>query len=84
MDFRFDIIINAFPLLIEGAIFTIQITALSVAIGIIIGLFALPIMVIREYYQYKHYKLEKFEWEDIIRYSFVIIVGSIICILLGQ
>lgn len=48
--------------------------------GIIIGLFALPIMVIREYYQYKHYKLEKFEWED----SFVIIVGSIICILLGQ
>ena len=39
MDFRFDIIINAFPLLIEGAIFTIQITALSVAIGIIIGLF---------------------------------------------
>ncbi len=52
--------------------------------GIIIGLFVLPIMVIREYYQYKHYKLEKFEWEDIIRYSFVIIVGSIICILLGQ
>ena len=39
MDFRFDIIINAFPLLIEGAICTIQITALSVAIGIIIGLF---------------------------------------------
>ena len=39
MDFKFDIIINAFPLLVEGAIFTIQITALSVAIGIIIGLF---------------------------------------------
>ena len=39
MDFRFDIIVNAFPLLIEGAIFTIQITVLSVAIGIVIGLF---------------------------------------------
>lgn len=52
--------------------------------GIVIGLFALPIMVAREYYQYKHYKLEMFEWEDIIRYSFVIILGSIICILLWQ
>lgn len=52
--------------------------------GIAVGLFALPIMVAREYYQYKHYKLERFEWEDIIRYSFVIIVGSIICILLWQ
>lgn len=52
--------------------------------GIVIGLFALPIMVAREYYQYKHYKLERFEWEDIIRYSFVIILGSIICILLWQ
>ncbi len=52
--------------------------------GIVIGLFALPIMVVREYYQYKHYKLERFEWEDIVRYSFVIIVGSVICILLWQ
>ena len=52
--------------------------------GIAVGLFALPIMVVREYYQYKHYKLEMFEWEDIIRYSFVIIVGSVICFLLWQ
>lgn len=52
--------------------------------GIAVGLFALPIMVAREYYQYKHYKLERFEWEDIARYSFVIIVGSVIRILLGQ
>ncbi len=52
--------------------------------GMVIGLFALPIMVVREYYQYKHYKLERFEWEDIIRYSFVIIVGSVIHILLWQ
>ena len=53
-------------------------------ISIFIGLLALPIMVVREYYQYKHYKLEMFEWEDIIRYSFVIIVGSVICFLLWQ
>ena len=52
--------------------------------GIAVGLFALPIMVAREYYQYKHYKLERFEWEDIARYSFVIIVGSVICFLLWQ
>ena len=53
-------------------------------ISILIGLLALPTMVVREYYQYKHYKLERFEWEDIARYSFVIIVGSVIRILLGQ
>lgn len=50
--------------------------------GIAVGLFALPIMVVREYYQYKHYKLARFEWEDIIRYSFVIAIGSDIHILL--
>lgn len=53
-------------------------------ISMLIGLLALPIMVGREIYQYKHYHLEKFEWEDIIRYSFVIIVGSVICFLLWQ
>ena len=52
--------------------------------SILIGLLALPIMVVMEYYQYKYYKLEMFEWEDIIRYSFVIIVGSVICFLLWQ
>ena len=53
-------------------------------ISILVGLLAFPIMVAREYYQYKRYKLERFEWEDIIRYSFVIIVGSVICFLLWQ
>ena len=48
-------------------------------ISMLIGLLALPIMVGREIYQYKHYKLARFEWEDIIRYSFAIIVGSVIC-----
>ena len=47
-------------------------------ISTLIGLFALPIMVVREHYQYKHYHLARFEWEDVIRYSVVIILGSII------
>ena len=53
-------------------------------VSMLIGLLALPIMVGREIYQYKHYHLERFEWEDIVRYSFVIIVGSVICFLLWQ
>ena len=51
-------------------------------VSILIGLLALPVMIGREVYQYKHYHLEKFECEDIIRYSFVIIVGFVIHILL--
>lgn len=47
-------------------------------ISILIGLLALPVMVGREIYQYKHYHLAKFEWEDIFRYSVVIVLGSII------
>lgn len=47
-------------------------------VSILIGLLALPVMVGREIYQYKHYHLTKFEWEDVVRYSLVIILGSII------
>ena len=47
-------------------------------VSILVGLLAFPIMVAREYYQYKHYKLERFEWEDVVRYSIIIILGSII------
>ena len=53
-------------------------------VSILIGLLALPIMVGREIYQYKHYHLARFEWEDIVRYSFVVTVGSVIHILLWQ
>lgn len=45
--------------------------------GILTGLFALFVMVSREMYQYKHYCLSHFEWEDVIRYSVVIVLGSI-------
>ena len=47
-------------------------------VSILIGLLALPVMVGREIYQYKHYHLARFEWEDVVRYSLVIILGSII------
>jgi glutamine transport system permease protein len=40
MDFDFSLVVNALPLLLEGAFVTLKITALSVMFGIIIGLFA--------------------------------------------
>ena len=52
--------------------------ACCLLISILVGLLALPIMVCREIYQYKYYHLKKFEWEDVIRYSVIIILGSII------
>lgn len=47
-------------------------------VSIFAGTLALPVMICREVYQYKHYHLEKFEWEDIVRYSVVIVLGSIV------
>ena len=47
-------------------------------VSILVGLLALPLMVCREIYQYKHYHLTRFEWADIVRYSVVIVLGSII------
>ena len=47
-------------------------------VSIFVGLIALPVMVGREIYQYNHYHLAKFEWEDVVRYSIIIILGSII------
>lgn len=51
-------------------------------VSILIGLLALPVMVGREIYQYKHYHLSRFEWEDIVRYSVVIAIGYVVHILL--
>lgn len=47
-------------------------------VSIFVGPLSLPVMICREVYQYKHYHLAKFEWEDIVRYTIVIILGSII------
>lgn len=47
-------------------------------VSVLFGIICLPIMVCREIYQYKHFFLPRFEWEDIIRYSIVILLGSLI------
>ena len=47
-------------------------------VSILVGILAFPVMVGREIYQYNYYHLAKFEWEDIVRYSVVIVLGSII------
>ena len=39
MSFNWDFVMNSFPLLLTGAVVTVKITALSVALGVIIGLF---------------------------------------------
>lgn len=47
-------------------------------LSVLIGIIALPLMIWREVYQYDKYQLPRFEWEDVVRYSLVIILGSII------
>ena len=39
MSFDLNLVMDSFPLLIVGAGITIQITAISVALGMVIGLF---------------------------------------------
>ena len=46
-------------------------------VSILVGPMALPVMIGREIYQYRHYHLPRFEWEDIVRYTLVILLGSI-------
>ena len=46
-------------------------------LSVLIGIIALPLMIWREVYQYYIYQLSHFEWEDVVRYSLVIIIGSI-------
>lgn len=40
--------------------------------SIFVGVLALPVMVLREVYQWKRYKLPSIEWDDICRYGFAI------------
>lgn len=47
-------------------------------LSVVIGIIAIPLMVLREVYQYDKYQLPRFEWEDVVRYSFVIIIGSVV------
>ena len=50
--------------------------------SIFVGVLALPVMVLREVYQRKRYKLPGIEWDDICRYGFTIIIGSMLHLLL--
>lgn len=47
-------------------------------VGFLIGLAALPVMVAREVYQYYHYRLTRFEWEDVVRYGLVIVLMGLV------
>ena len=47
-------------------------------LSVLIGIIALPLMIWREVYQYYKYQLLRFEWEDVVRYSLVIILGSVV------
>lgn len=47
-------------------------------LSVLIGIIALPLMIWREVYQYDKYQLPHFEWEDVVRYSLVIIIGSVV------
>ena len=47
-------------------------------LSVLIGIIALPLMIWREVYQYDTYQLPRFEWEDVVRYSLVIIIGSVV------
>ena len=46
-------------------------------LSVLIGIISLPLMIWREVYQYYKYQLLRFEWEDVVRYSLVSIIGSI-------
>ena len=46
--------------------------------SVLIGIIVLPLMIWREVYQYYKYQLLRFEWEDVVRYSLVIIIGSVV------
>ena len=47
-------------------------------LSVLIGIIALPLMIWREVYQYDKYQLPSFELEDVVRYSLVIIIGSVV------
>lgn len=53
-------------------------------LALVIGVIAEPIMIYREYYQWKKYNLERLEIEDIVRYSFIIIFASVINLLIWK
>lgn len=47
-------------------------------VSVFLGSLSLLVMVAREVYQYYHYQLQAFEWEDVVRYGVVIMMGSVV------
>lgn len=47
-------------------------------VSILLGSASLLLMVAREMYQCYYYRLPAFEWEDIVRYGVVIMLGAVI------
>jgi hypothetical protein len=47
-------------------------------VSLAIGLWSLLLMVARELYQWRRYHLPRFEWEDVVRYTVVIVVGYVV------
>lgn len=47
-------------------------------VALVIGWLAYTIMIARELYQFFRYRLEQFEWEDVVRYSIVITLGWLV------
>ena len=43
-----------------------------------IGLWSLPLMLAREFYQWRRYHLPRLELEDVVRYAVVIIAGCVV------
>lgn len=47
-------------------------------VALVIGWVAYTIMIAREIYQFFRYRLERFEFEDVVRYSLVITLGWLV------
>ena len=47
-------------------------------VALVIGWVAYTFMIAREIYQFFRYRLERFEFEDVVRYSIVITLGWLV------
>ena len=47
-------------------------------VALVIGWVAYTLMIAREIYQFFRYRLERFEFEDVVRYSLVITLGWLV------
>ena len=47
-------------------------------VALVTGWVAYTIMIAREIYQFFRYRLERIEWEDVVRYSLVITLGWLV------